>query len=79
MITYALDATIISYYLRKDSKIIEKIDATIGTRNQIVIPHIVYYEVRRGLLSKHAPKKRLPLINSVKHGKCAVWIRELLR
>ncbi|GHV82780.1 twitching motility protein PilT [Spirochaetia bacterium] len=59
MTTYALDTNIVSYYLRKSrNNIIDKrIDAEIHLENKIVIPNVVYYEIRRGLLSVFSPIK----------------------
>jgi predicted nucleic acid-binding protein len=57
MTVYALDANIISYFLRKDTDIIEKISALRQRGDKIVIPAIVYYEIRRGLLSTNASAK----------------------
>jgi predicted nucleic acid-binding protein len=57
MTVYALDTNIISYFLQKDRDIIEKISAIRQQKNEIVIPAIVYYEIRRGLLSFNAGSK----------------------
>jgi predicted nucleic acid-binding protein len=57
MTTYALDSNIISYYLSKRQTIGNRIREIVSQGCRIVIPEIVYYEVRRGLLSKFAPIK----------------------
>jgi predicted nucleic acid-binding protein len=57
MTVYALDTNIISYFLRKDQDIIERISAIRQHGDKIVIPAIVYYEIRRGLLSINATAK----------------------
>lgn len=57
MTVYALDTNIISYLLRGEYGIAERINAEINSGNQITIPPITYYEVRRGLLSIDAPRK----------------------
>ena len=55
--TYALDANIISYILQKQEKMLNRLKAEIALGNHIVIPPIVYYEIRRGLLSSNSIKK----------------------
>jgi predicted nucleic acid-binding protein len=57
MTVYSLDTNIISYFLRKDTGIINKIGNILTKRDKIIISNIVYYEIRRGLLSNFAPKK----------------------
>jgi predicted nucleic acid-binding protein len=57
MTVYAVDTNIISYFLRKDQDIIEKLSAIRQQGDKIVIPAIVYYEIRRGLLSYNAKAK----------------------
>jgi predicted nucleic acid-binding protein len=57
MTVYALDTNIISYFLRKNQDIIERISIIRQRGDKIVIPAIVYYEVRRGLLSINATAK----------------------
>jgi tRNA(fMet)-specific endonuclease VapC len=57
MTIYSLDTNIISYFLRKDSKIINKIDTILTQNDRIIISNIVYYEIRRGLLAVFAPRK----------------------
>ena len=57
MSTYALDTNIISYYMANDKMIRGKIHLFLYEGNQLVIPTVAYYEIRRGLLAKPAPKK----------------------
>jgi predicted nucleic acid-binding protein len=57
MTVYALDTNIISYFLRRDTDIVEKISALRQRGDKIVIPAIVYYEIHRGLLSTNASRK----------------------
>jgi tRNA(fMet)-specific endonuclease VapC len=57
MIVYALDTNIISYFLRKDTDIVDKISVVRQQGNKMVIPAIAYYEIRRGLLSTNASAK----------------------
>ncbi|MDR1068594.1 MAG: type II toxin-antitoxin system VapC family toxin [Clostridiales Family XIII bacterium] len=54
MITFALDTNIVSYILRGNETVLRRLEATIKAGNQIIIPPIVYYEIRRGLLAKNA-------------------------
>ncbi len=58
MTVYALDTNIISYLLRGEHGIAEKINQELNRGNQITIPPTTYYEVLRGLLSIDAPRKR---------------------
>jgi predicted nucleic acid-binding protein len=57
MNTYALDTNIISYYLKKNQEIIEKVSIEINNNNRIIIPPIVYFEIKRWLLSNNAMVK----------------------
>jgi predicted nucleic acid-binding protein len=54
---YALDTNIVSYILKKDESVVGRLKAEIDEGNYIVIPPIVYYEVRRGLLASGAVTK----------------------
>jgi len=54
---YALDSNIISFYLRGNVSVIENIEKAIIEDHKIVIPPIVYYEVKRGLLLIDATKQ----------------------
>ena len=55
MKTYALDTNIISYFLRKDKKVESHVRNVLQSGNgELIIPPLVYYEVRRGLLLKDA-------------------------
>jgi predicted nucleic acid-binding protein len=53
---YALDTNIISYYLKGNEKIINKISGK-GRENCIVIPPMAYYEARRDLIYLNASRK----------------------
>lgn len=63
MSVYALDSNIISFYLRGNVAIIENIEKAISENHNIVIPPIVYYEVKRGLLLIDATKQIKKLEN----------------
>jgi predicted nucleic acid-binding protein len=55
--TYALDTNIISYILRGDKNLKSRLRQEELKGNISVIPLMVYYEVKRGLLSKDATGK----------------------
>ena len=57
MSVYALDSNIISFYLRGNAVVIENIEKAISNGHSIVIPPIVYYEVKRGLMLVNATKQ----------------------
>jgi predicted nucleic acid-binding protein len=57
MNAYALDTNIVSYYLKKNQKIINKVSNEIDDNNIIIIPPIVYFEIKRWLLSNNAMVK----------------------
>jgi predicted nucleic acid-binding protein len=57
MTVYALDSNTVSYFLRRNQEVTNKVWNAVPAGNQIVIPNIVYYEVKRGLLSIFAPRK----------------------
>ena len=50
MSVFALDSNIISFYLKGNTSVIENIEKAINEDHSIVIPPIVYYEVKRGLM-----------------------------
>ena len=54
---YALDTNIVSYILQKNKRVTDRLRAEIRKGNQVVIPPIVYYEIRRGLLASNATAK----------------------
>jgi predicted nucleic acid-binding protein len=54
---YALDSNIISFYLRDNAVVIANIEKAISDGNNIIIPPIVYYEIKRGLKFVNAKKK----------------------
>ena len=54
---YALDTNIVSYFIREDEHIISRFRAALEAGHSIIIPPVTYYEVRRGLKHKDAPKK----------------------
>jgi tRNA(fMet)-specific endonuclease VapC len=52
--TYALDSNIVSYLIRNDEAVKDQYVLAVTNGNRCVIPLMVYYEVKRGLLSKDA-------------------------
>ena len=54
---YVLDANSISFWIRGDAIIADKIRNEISQGSSIVIPPTAYYEVLRGFKHKSAPKK----------------------
>jgi len=54
---YALDSNIISYMLRKDKSVCEKYLAESADGHECIIPPVVYYEIKRGLLLTNATSK----------------------
>jgi predicted nucleic acid-binding protein len=57
MTTFALDSSIVSYILQRQEGVQSRLEAELADGNEIIIPPIVYYEIRRGLLAKGAAVK----------------------
>ena len=55
--TYALDTNIVSYILKGNAALDIKLNAVTRAGNKVVIPLMVYYEARRGLLNDNAINK----------------------
>ncbi|MGI0479311.1 type II toxin-antitoxin system VapC family toxin [Geminocystis sp. CENA526] len=55
---YLLDTNIVSFALRKNRQIIQKIDDINLQNKTIFISCITYFEIRRGFLAVDAPKQR---------------------
>ena len=55
--TYALDTNIIIRYLRHDPKVYRKLHDSVLQGNDLVIPKIVHYEIKRGFRILSAPIK----------------------
>jgi len=56
MTIYTLDSNIVSYYLKNNINLVERVDAEIKN-NCIVISPIVYYEINNWLLKNNSKKK----------------------
>ena len=54
---YAVDTNIISFLLRGDKQLQEKVYRETSGGRGVIIPPIAYYEVKRGLVDYHAPVK----------------------
>jgi predicted nucleic acid-binding protein len=61
---YALDSNIITYYIKRDTKVIDRIDNERKKGNKLIIPPIAYYESIRGLMYLNATAK-LKLFNKL--------------
>jgi len=55
--TYALDSNIISYLLKDNATVYAQLDKALDDGELCVIPPVVYYEVKRGLLFSGATTK----------------------
>jgi len=53
---YALDTNIITYYLKGNEKILDKVDKEAGNDN-IIIPPFAYFEVKKWLLAVNSKNK----------------------
>ena len=75
---FALDTNIISYWLQKNKRIIEQLNQIIRQGDNIIIPPVAYYEIRRGFKHKAALGKEVAfslICNSYKIGEMnlIVW------
>ena len=55
---YALDTNILIHYLHKTPAVLHNFDQAIRKGDNLVIPNIVDYELRRGFRIAQAPKKQ---------------------
>jgi predicted nucleic acid-binding protein len=78
MNTYALDTNIISYYLKTNQEIINKVSNEIKNGNRIIIPPIVYFEIKRWLLSNNAMIKLAAFETLCSHSYMGVIDKEIL-
>jgi rRNA-processing protein FCF1 len=56
---YALDTNILSYFLKGNEHIADKIEKEKNNRNTFVIPPIVYFEINNWLLRNNSKVKPL--------------------
>lgn len=54
---YALDTNIISFLLRGNRQIQERVYQEANGGKSVIIPPVVYYEIKRGLINYQAPAK----------------------
>jgi len=64
MTQYALDTDIVTYYLKGNKTIIDRVANEADNDNFIVIPPTVFYEIKRWLLTVNA-NKRLVLFDTM--------------
>ena len=57
MILYALDTNIVSYFLKGDTTIIERVELEKKNGNTFIIPPLVYFEIQNWLLMNNSKKK----------------------
>jgi len=56
-VKYALDTNTVILLLREDPHVSQRFNAAVEHGDEIVIPPLVHFEMRRGFLCKSAPKK----------------------
>ena len=59
MTHYALDTNIVSYFLKEDKEIIERMKSEIMDGNKFIIPPTVYFEIQNWLLANNSEKKKI--------------------
>ena len=64
MSVFVLDSNILSFYLRQNQRVIQKVHDTLLSGNEVLIGPIAYYEVKRGLLAIKA-ENRLKEFNAL--------------
>ena len=57
MSVFVLDSNIVSFYLRQNQTIIQKVNDSLLAGNEVLISPIAYYEVKRGSLAIKADKR----------------------
>ena len=57
MIRYALDTNIVSYFLKGDQSIIERMKLERKNKNSFIIPPTVYFEIQNWLLINNSKRK----------------------
>ena len=57
MSVYALDSNIVSYFLKNDAAIVQKIKAEKNKQNKFVIPPLVYFEIHNWLEKNKSKNK----------------------
>jgi predicted nucleic acid-binding protein len=54
---FILDSNIVSFYIRQNQKIIQRVQDELTAGNEVLIAPIAYYEVKRGLMAINAHKR----------------------
>jgi tRNA(fMet)-specific endonuclease VapC len=54
---FVIDSNILSFYLRQNQQIINKVQKSLLEGHEVIISPIAYYEVKRGLLAIKAEKR----------------------
>jgi predicted nucleic acid-binding protein len=54
---FALDSNIVSFYLRQNQCVIQRVQDEITAGNEVFIGPVAYYEVKRGLMAINAQKR----------------------
>ena len=57
MSVFVLDSNIVSFYLRQNETVIQKVKNVLLEGHEVLISPIAYYEVKRGLLAIKAEKR----------------------
>jgi rRNA-processing protein FCF1 len=57
MMTYAFDTNIVSYFLKNDAAIVQKINEEKDKQNKFVIPPTVYFEIQNWLVKNKSKIK----------------------
>ena len=57
MIIYALDTNIISYFLKNDSIIVQRIKEESDKQNKFIVPPLVYFEIQNWLMKNRSRNK----------------------
>jgi tRNA(fMet)-specific endonuclease VapC len=61
---FVLDSDIITYYLKGNSTIIARVNQESDNHNSLIIPLVVYYEIKRWLTISNS-KKRLAIFENI--------------
>ena len=57
MSVFVLDSNIVSFYIRQNEQVIQKVRDSLLDEHEVLISPIAYYEVKRGLLAIKAEKR----------------------
>ncbi|GHU68710.1 hypothetical protein FACS189450_00130 [Spirochaetia bacterium] len=54
MSIFVLDSNIVSFYMRKNQQIIQRLHCELNQKNEVLIGPVAYYEVKRGFMAINA-------------------------